>query len=57
MVATELILPANHVLRPHDLARLPVRPSDRVVRRRPRVAILPTGSELVGPDSAPRPAT
>ncbi len=56
MVATELILPANHVLRPHDLGAIAgCGHSSVVVRRRPRVAILPTGSELVGPDSAPRP--
>jgi len=56
MVATELILPANHVLRPHDLGAVAgCGHSSVVVRRRPRVAVLPTGSELVAPDSAPRP--
>lgn len=56
MVATELILPANHVLRPHDLGAIAgCGHSSVTVRRRPRVAILPTGSELVGPDSTPRP--
>lgn len=56
MVATELILPANHVLRPHDLGAIAgCGHSSVVVRRRPRVAVLPTGSELVAPDSAPRP--
>jgi putative molybdopterin biosynthesis protein len=56
MVATELILPANHVLRPHDLGAVAgCGHSSVMVRRRPRVALLPTGSELVAPDSAPRP--
>lgn len=56
MVATELILPANHRLRPQDIgaaagaghAQLPV-------RRRPRVAIQPTGTELVGLGTQVRP--
>lgn len=56
MVATELILPANHVLRPHDLGAVAgCGHSDVVVRRRARVAILPTGSELVPPHDAPQP--
>jgi putative molybdopterin biosynthesis protein len=56
MVATELILPANHVLRPHDLGAIAgCGHASVVLRRRPRVAILPTGSELVAPDTAPRP--
>jgi putative molybdopterin biosynthesis protein len=55
-VATELILPANHVLRPHDLGALAGCGHTRaVVRRRPRVALLPTGSELVPPDESPQP--
>jgi putative molybdopterin biosynthesis protein len=50
MVATELILPANHKLRPHDLGAIAGCGHTGVwVRRRPRVAILPTGSELVPP--------
>jgi putative molybdopterin biosynthesis protein len=48
MVATELVLPAGQVLRPVDLGAIAGCGHDRVsVRRRPRVAILPTGSELV----------
>ncbi len=56
MVATELVLPANHTLRPHDLgAAAGCGHTSVAVRRRPRVAILPTGSELVMPGAAPRP--
>ena len=48
MVATELVLPANHVLRPVDLGAIAGSGHSTVaVRRRPRVAVLPTGTELV----------
>ena len=48
MVATELVLPANHRLRPVDLGALAGSGHAAVnVYRRPRVAIIPTGSELV----------
>ncbi len=48
MVATELVLPANHRLRPVDLGALVGAGHGTVqVYRRPRVAIIPTGSELV----------
>ncbi len=48
LVATELVLPAGHVLRPVDLGTIAAAGHDRVkVARRPRVAILPTGTELV----------
>ena len=48
MVATELVLPANHVLSRLTWARWPVAGMPRVnVRRKPRVAIIPTGTELV----------
>jgi putative molybdopterin biosynthesis protein len=56
MVATELVLPANHVLRPHDLGAVAgCGHTDVVVRRQARVAILPTGSELVPPNASPQP--
>lgn len=56
MVATELVLPANHVLRPHDLGAIAGCGHVQVpVRRLARVAILPTGSELVPPTTSPRP--
>jgi putative molybdopterin biosynthesis protein len=48
MVASELILPAGHVLRPVDLGALAAGGKSAVsVARKPRVAILPSGSELV----------
>jgi putative molybdopterin biosynthesis protein len=51
MVATELVLPANHRLRPVDLGAVAgCGCSEVMVRRRPKVAIIPTGSELVSVD-------
>ncbi len=51
MVATELVLPANHRLRPVDLGALAGSGHASVpVYRRPRVAVIPTGSELVAID-------
>jgi len=48
IVATQLVLPAGHVLRPVDLGAIAACGHiDLQVARRPRVAILPTGSELV----------
>jgi putative molybdopterin biosynthesis protein len=48
IVATELTLPANHRLRPVDLGALAGSGQATVaVYRRPRVAVIPTGSELV----------
>ena len=56
MVATELVLPANHKLRPQDLGAIVGSGHTTVsVRRKPRVAILPTGTELVPPGSEPQP--
>ena len=47
LVATQLVLPAGHTLRPVDLGAIAGCGHDRVkVARRPRVAILPTGTEL-----------
>lgn len=51
MVATELVLPANHRLRPVDLGALAGSGHSTVsVYTQPRVAIMPTGSELVSVD-------
>jgi putative molybdopterin biosynthesis protein len=48
IVATQLVLPAGHTLRPVDLGAIAACGHAQVrVARRPRVAILPTGSELV----------
>jgi putative molybdopterin biosynthesis protein len=53
MVATELVLPANHRLRPVDLGALAGSGHASVsVYRKPRVAVIPTGSELVDVDEA-----
>jgi putative molybdopterin biosynthesis protein len=51
MVATELVLPANHKLRPVDLGAIAGSGHGTVeVFRNPRVAIIPTGTELVTVD-------
>ena len=48
MVATELVVPASHELRPVDLGAIAGSGHDMIhVWRRPRVAIIPTGTELV----------
>ncbi|MBV6395801.1 MAG: hypothetical protein HFACDABA_01383 [Anaerolineales bacterium] len=48
IVETQLLLPAGHTLRPADLGAVAAAGhADVKVARRPRVAILPTGSELV----------
>lgn len=50
IVATELVVPANHRLRPQDLGAIAGSGHSHVqVYRRPRIAILPTGTELVAP--------
>lgn len=47
MVATQLVLPEGHILRPIDLGAIAGSGHSTIqVARRPRVAILPTGSEL-----------
>jgi len=56
IVATELVVPAGHVLRPADLGALAAAGCvEVVVASRPRVAIIPTGSELVPAGAAWRP--
>ncbi len=56
MVETELILPALWKLRPVDLGAVLAGGHKKVwVRRRPVVAIIPTGSELVPPTQDPGP--
>jgi putative molybdopterin biosynthesis protein len=48
LVATELVLPENHPVRATDLGAMAAAGLDAVpVRRQPRVAIIPTGSELI----------
>ena len=52
IVATELIISENHVIRPVDMAAMIASGhSDVMVRRRPVVSIIPTGTELVEPGS------
>jgi len=53
IAAAELVLPANHRLRPVDLGVIAACGyADVCVRRQPRVAILPTGTELIPPEQA-----
>ncbi len=48
IVATQLVLPGGHTLRPVDLGAIAASGhATVVVARKPRIAILPTGSELV----------
>ena len=48
IVATELVLPENHTLRPVDLGACAAAGlSELPVRRKPSVAVIPTGNELV----------
>ncbi len=48
IVATQLVLPAGHVLRPADLGAIAASGHQEIkVARKPKVAILPTGTELV----------
>ncbi|MGD0576348.1 MAG: molybdopterin biosynthesis protein [Anaerolineales bacterium] len=56
IVATELVLPAGQTLRPVDLGAIAASGhATAVVRRQPRVAVIPTGSELVPLGTPPRP--
>lgn len=55
IVATELVLPAGHTLRPVDLGAVAASGHTTVrVSRRPRVGILPTGDELVPVGQPPK---
>ncbi len=56
IVATELVVPANHQLRPQDLGAIAGSGHSQVqVYRLPRIAIMPTGTELVAPGSELKP--
>ena len=56
IVATELLLAQGHRLRPHDVAACAAAGlAEAPVRRRPTVAIIPTGNEIVPPEQARRP--
>jgi putative molybdopterin biosynthesis protein len=48
IVATQLVIPAGHLLRPVDLGAIAAAGHQEInVARKPKVAILPTGTELV----------
>jgi putative molybdopterin biosynthesis protein len=56
IVATELVLPGSHRLRPQDLAACAAAGLTTVaVRKPPHVAVIPTGTELVPIGTEPRP--
>lgn len=56
MVATELVLPVNHRIRPVDLGAIAgCGHHTVVVRRQPHVIIIPTGTELIPADQTPQP--
>jgi putative molybdopterin biosynthesis protein len=56
IVATQLVLPSGHVLRPVDLGAIAASGHGKVVVAcKPRVAIIPTGTELVPIGSMPDP--
>ncbi len=56
VVATELLLPRNHRLRPYDLGAILAAGHTTVrVKARPRVALIPTGDEITGPGETARP--
>lgn len=52
IVATELIIPENHKIRPIDIgAMLASGHTEVSVRKKPRVAIIPTGTEIIEPET------
>lgn len=56
IVATEMLLPRSHRLRPYDLGALLAAGHTTVqVKVRPRVALIPTGDELIPPGETARP--
>jgi len=56
IVAGEMLLPSKHRLRPMDVGVLLSGGITRLaVYRRPRVAIIPTGSEIIEPEQEPGP--
>lgn len=54
LIATEMVLPGNHKITPYDVGALLASGQQEVsVKKKPRVGILPTGSELLEPDQLP----
>ena len=55
IVATELVLPASHLLRPQDLAACAAAGLTALaVRKPPHVAVIPTGTELIPIGTEPK---
>ena len=53
MIATEMVFPENHKITPYDLGALLASGHQEIkVKKKPRVLILPTGSELLEPDQS-----
>ncbi len=56
IVATELVLPESHTIRPVDMGACAAAGlAELVVRRKPSIAVIPTGNELVQPGSDLKP--
>jgi len=56
MVKQEMLLPSNHQIRPYDIGAMVAANIDSVnVKAKPRVAIIPTGDELVKPGTELKP--
>lgn len=56
IVQTELILPENHRIRPIDIAAMLASGNSKVtVRKQPRVAVIPTGNEILDTGTPLRP--
>ncbi|MGD0281054.1 MAG: molybdopterin biosynthesis protein [Dissulfurispiraceae bacterium] len=51
IVATELIIPENHVIRPIDIGAILASGHLEInVRKKPKLAIIPTGTEIIEPE-------
>jgi putative molybdopterin biosynthesis protein len=51
IVATELIIPENHKIRPIDIGVMLASGHLEIsVRKRPKIAVIPTGTEIIEPD-------
>lgn len=56
IVATELILPESHTIRPIDQGAMLATGITKVaVKEAPQIVVIPTGSELIQPGSSPKP--
>lgn len=56
IVATELIIPEGHTIRPIDQGAMLATGVTRVkVQKRPKAHVIPTGSELIQPEETPQP--